>query len=336
LSADTVDRSLIVTNRDNNRTNSILMISLNLPRIDASFFSQRWCWELTTSDISSNTPILPELTKRLPHIDPKSWPERFLIGGAYIAGIPAKINDTLTAPCRLEYYEPRISIDKLESFYPKFSDKWIIYKDSDIGVVYKPPRLPTTPARDQQRYNLQDYLANYLNQPVHLTSRLDAGVQGVLIFSLSQRMNRHLQKAYNAKRIRKYYLACVSGEPPLHGVVIDRAIQRDPRHPALRMASDSERGAITKITVLRRIGDTSRYLIGAEPITGRTHQIRVHCSYSGYPIVGDPFYGGEEAEVLHLLSHRVGFYHPYLNRDMEFEGRSDLLPEHLTKQPLCV
>lgn len=303
------------------------MIPLNLTRIDASFFSRRWCWELTTSDISSGTTILDELKKRLPRIDPKSWPQRFALGGAYIAGIPAKITDTLTAPCRLEYYEPKLKLDELESFYPRFSDSWIIYIDSDIGVVYKPPKLPTTPARDQQRYNLQDYLIRYLNQPVHLTSRLDAGVQGVLIFSLSQRMNRYLQRAYNAKRIRKYYLAYVSGTPPSQGVVIDRAILRDPRHPALRMASDTERGAITKISVLRRVGDSSRYLIGAEPITGRTHQIRVHCSYSGYPIVGDPFYGGEDAEVLQLVSHRVGFYHPYLNKDMEFEGLSELVEE---------
>ena len=310
-----------------------------LERISASFFSSYWRWELSDSE-----PVEPaveqELAKRLPHIAVASWPSRFELGGVYLAGKLALRETAIVTPCRLEYYEPRMSLERVGTLYPRFSQGMVLYADEDCAVVYKPAGLPTTPARDQQRYSMQRYLEQHFERPVHMPSRLDTAVSGVVLCSLSPRMNRYLQKAYERRWIEKYYIAEVGSAPSWNMRICDRPLERDPRHPVLRRCAES--GGESARTRLHRLGTSANggTLLQAEPITGRTHQIRVHCAYEGFPIVGDPYYGELDDSVLHLVSYALSFGHPFREQQrMAFVLPTELMPDWLRgielPRPFC-
>jgi 23S rRNA pseudouridine1911/1915/1917 synthase len=300
-------------------------------RIAASFFSSYWRWEIGTSEMLEAT-VEAELAKRLPHIPVSSWPARFDLGGVYVAGEPAVFGAKLIGPCRLEYYEPRMSVERVGDFYPRFSAEMVLFVDDDCAVVCKPAGLPTTPARDQQRYSMQRYLEHHFGRPVHMPSRLDTAVSGVALCSLSARMNRYLQKAYDRRWIEKRYLAEVVGMPSWSMRSCEEPLERDPRHPVLRRCAssggESARTRFYRVGSLEQDGEV-RTLLQAEPLTGRTHQIRVHCAYEGFPIVGDPYYGGIDARELRLLSYALKFFHPFCQEHICITAPAESLPEWL-------
>ncbi|MFN4894239.1 MAG: RluA family pseudouridine synthase [Pseudomonadota bacterium] len=302
-----------------------------LAKISASFFSSYWRWELSDSEPTEVT-VEAELAKRLPHIPVSTWPARFDLGGVYVAGELAHLGMPLAAPCRLEYYEPRMSIERVATFYPRFSTELLLYVDQDCLVVHKPAGLPTTPARDQQRYSMQRYLEQHLGCSVHMPSRLDIGVSGVVLCSLSSRMNRYLQKAYDRRWIEKFYIAEVVGSPSWSTRVCEQSLERDPRHPVLRrcvaVGGESARTRLLRLGPPKSEQNATTFL-QAEPITGRTHQIRVHCAYEGFPIIGDPFYGIIDDPELHLMSYAVKFFHPFKQQHLSFCVPRELWPAWL-------
>jgi len=309
------------------------MIEIDERRIADSFFSKHWIWQIGSEELLSGvvaSSVMEELARRLPHIAPDSWPARFELGGVYLAGRPAIPESRIIEPSRLEYYEPKRPLDSLAVWYPSFSSEWILYSDADLAIVYKPPGLPTTAARDQGRFNLATYLTTHYEKSIHLPSRLDTAVSGLLICSRSERMNRYLQKAYERRWIEKLYLAESSGIPAWDSRVIEWDIARDPRHPVLRRCVEQGEGesARTDVVCLERSG--GRALLRARPLTGRTHQIRLHLSTEGLPIVGDPYYRGELAEELRLVSYGIRFHHPYKGEMFSIELPEGLRPPWLT------
>jgi 23S rRNA-/tRNA-specific pseudouridylate synthase len=262
----------------------------------------------------ADEPVSPtcieELIKRLGHVDPSSWQSRFDLGGVYLAGRPAKPTDPVRPPCRLEYYEPRFNIERATEFFPQFRSEMILELDQDFGVAVKPAGLPTTPTRDQSRFNFQGYLSKHLGEAVHTPSRLDTGVSGLLLFSRSARMNRALQNAYEQKRVHKVYLALLSGSCNWRNYDVTHRIDRDDKHPVLqRVVEQGGELAHTRFTTLYT--GENQALVVAQPLTGRTHQIRVHCAAEGKPIRGDPYYGGVADSALHLVSYGIRFFHPF-------------------------
>lgn len=295
------------------------MTGFDLKRIQASFFSRYWTWEIQPED-GCNQSCGAELARRLPHIDEASWESRFALGGVYVAGRPATREAPILPPCRLEYYEPTFDVSKPESFYPQFSPEMILLEDDDLGIAFKPAGLPTTPARDQQRFHMQAYLERHYGASVHTPSRLDTAVSGLLLFSRSSRGNRWCQRAQERRLVEKLYLCEVSGRPHSRSLDIRRPLARDDRHPVLRRAVETGgEEAWTRISFLCESPDASRSVLQAQPVTGRTHQIRVHCAAEGLPIVGDPFYGGEEAPELRLASFAISFFHPFQQRHISAE-----------------
>ena len=142
--------------------------------------------------------------------------------------------------------------------------------------------------------------------------RLDVCTTGIVLFSLTEEFQPTFDAMVAAHRMRKRYLAVVRGTFPMGAHVIDRPIARD-RHDARRMrVGKTGKPAQTKAMCVRRGRGCS--LVACELVTGRRHQIRVHLSSMGYPILGDALYGqrhGREGQLM-LHAYEEAFVHPVL------------------------
>jgi len=301
---------------------------LDIDRIQATFRSKRWVFPVDSSAPRGLT-CRDSLIERLPNIDPSTWPDRFEMGGVYLSRRPAHLESEVVPPATVEYFEPLGDFNEVASLYPAFSDQWIVYQDDDLAVVYKPAGLPTIPPRDQRRFTLATYLKDYFKKPLHLPSRLDTGVAGLLLVSFTPRMNAALQRAYTRHAVGKYYVAQVSGNFPHERIEVRARIGRDQRYSMLRcVVPDGGEEALTIVTKINCevIDDEERTFLRVEPKTGRTHQIRVHLASLGYPIVGDPYYDGAQVPELRLLSKGLSLFHPYEQRQISFDLPRALMP----------
>lgn len=214
----------------------------------------------------------------------------------------------------------------------------VVYEDDDLAVVDKPANMVMHPGAGHATGTLVNALLHHLRalsgvggqERPGIVHRLDRGTSGVLVVAKSDRAHRALARQFQDRSIGKEYLALVWGTVRA-GETIDRPIGRDPRHRQ-RMSSRARRvrAALTTITEAETLGGVSfvRVKIG----TGRTHQIRVHLSEAGHPVVGDALYGGVRRSVpprLAALSKlarpflhaaRLSFRHPADDRPLSFEA----------------
>lgn len=207
-----------------------------------------------------------------------------------------------------------------------FEDKWLI-------VYSKPRRLPTLPTKEQHRYNLKRYLQNYLGVMPHLPSRLDTSTEGLVIASKLTTSHNKLQRMFESRRIKKFYLLEVQGHPSWDEFEANDPIGRDPSHPILRKVIEGGQDARTKFSKLS--ASSAGTLLVAMPETGRTHQIRVHAAHIGHPILGDSFYGGAislggcEPKELRLMSYGLFLTHPISGATLSLSVPERLLPNWL-------
>jgi len=260
------------------------------------------------------------LQRELPHIPSDSWPERFDFGGIYVNGHPALSDQALPFPCRVEYYEPKFSISEATQVYPDVTEKSIIYSDGDIAIAYKPASLSSMPAKEQRHFSLKRSVEKLLGVTIHMPSRLDVSAQGLVLVSTAPRAHALLQQAFESRRVTKRYLCATAGVCSWDTRVERGLIGRDPLHPVLRI-SPAEQGQ-TAETIFTNLGagissGQTVAVLCAQPITGRTHQIRVHAAANDLPLLGDKFYGGRDASYLHLVSSYISFLHPIDGRLVE-------------------
>ena len=167
----------------------------------------------------------------------------------------------------------------------------VIYEDDNVMVVNKPSGLLSEAKGD---YCPERTLADF----GLVAHRLDRGTSGVMILAKSEKVQKFLKKQFQYRTVHKIYYAVVTGRPKLEEARIDLPIMRDKKRPTTFRVEAGGREAETFYKVL--MSDDKHSLIELRPITGRTHQLRVHLKYLGCPIVGDPVYGEEEAERLML------------------------------------
>jgi 23S rRNA pseudouridine1911/1915/1917 synthase len=247
-------------------------------------------------------------------------------GGALHNGRPARPSERVVAGDLLEYEVPEPH--ELEPA-PEPIPLTVVYGDRDLVVVDKPAGMVVHPAAGHATGTLVHALLG-LGGPWSavggdarpgIVHRLDKGTSGLLIAARTDVAHRALAAQLADRRLSRTYLCVVRGEVRQDEGVLEGPIGRHPRD-RLRMAVvEGGRPARTHYRVLgRRAGHT---LLQCDLETGRTHQIRVHCTALGHPIVGDDLYGrrrpGEPDRPL-LHAWRLRFQHPRTDEMMEFEG----------------
>jgi len=190
--------------------------------------------------------------------------------------------------------------------------RWIIHRDPRLLVLDKPSGLLAVPGRGP---HLQDCLAARvrLDIPTALVvHRLDRDTSGLMLMALDADAQRHLGRQFEARTVRKTYACVVAGVPAADEGLVDLPIGRDAaRPPRYRIDHDHGRPSQTRWRVIDRGAGIAR--LEVEPLTGRSHQIRLHLATLGHPILGDPLYGADSAPPApRLLLHAtaLGLAHP--------------------------
>ena len=197
----------------------------------------------------------------------------------------------------------------------------VLHRDDDVIVINKPPGLAVQGGTGTIRHldGLLDALRFGASERPRLVHRLDKDTSGVLVLARSAAAAAKLAAAFRSKRVRKIYWAAVVGLPKPRQGKIDQKIAKLPGRAGERMAPDDAEGerAITYYRTVAHAGDRLAWL-ALEPVTGRTHQLRVHCAFIGTPILGDGKYGGAAAQPsglpqprkLHLHARTIALPHP--------------------------
>jgi 23S rRNA pseudouridine1911/1915/1917 synthase len=210
----------------------------------------------------------------------------------------------------------------------------IVHEDERLAVIEKPAGLVVHPARGHRGETLVGLLGDLLGggEPARpgIVHRLDKDTSGLMIVARDADAHRRLSALVAAHAVRREYLALVEGRPRSRQGTIDAPLGRDYRAPERRaVGGRSPRQARTHFRVLEALPQDSLLEVRLE--TGRTHQVRVHLASIGHPVAGDPRYGhagrhGLGRQFLH--SARLGFRHPFTQRELRFESA---LPDDLAQ-----
>lgn len=204
----------------------------------------------------------------------------------------------------------------------------ILYRDADIIALNKPAGIDTQPTPSRFQGTLYAALSELLIDPfrrhlepsIGMVQRLDRDTSGVIIFSISPRAHKPLTTAITTHALRKTYLALVAGVVPPGVHEIKSLLARSHRDNCVRSISKGGKEAVTHYRCLAACATCS--LVEVIPMTGRMHQIRVHLSEAGFPLLGDTRYGGpnqlgEMTISRHMLhAQQLEFLHPLTRQPM--------------------
>lgn len=232
-------------------------------------------------------------------------------GGIFVNGEQVTVrremqeNDVLTV---------RLTEENSENIIPVKMELDIIFEDEDILAVNKPSGMATHPSLNHYTDTLANgicYMFKDENFTFRAVNRLDLETSGIILVAKNRNAAHKLSEQIKAGKIEKIYYALCEGNFSEKYGVIDKPIARMYESMILRHISDSGKTAVTEYRVVE---ENDGSLVEVKPKTGRTHQIRVHFSYMGHPIIGDPLYGTKkENERLMLHCTAMIFRHPVTN-----------------------
>ena len=311
---------------------------------------------VTVNDDSDGTRLDRFLVSVLPEHSRSQIQRLIKEGLIHVAGRGTKANQPVKAgqAISIELPEP---VDPVPQ--PEALPLPILYQDEDLIVVDKPAGMVVHPAAGHASGTLVNALLHHVDdlsgiggeKRPGIVHRLDRGTSGLMVVAKHDTAHKELSRQFHDREVEKEYFALVWGEVQA-GRRIDAPIGRDPSNRKKMSARDPQRGArIGEPARVRRSREAVTRIIRAEKLrvltllqvaihTGRTHQIRVHLSAIGHPIVGDPLYGGVHRRVpgdLRAVTHlerpflhaaRLVFKHPRDGRRMEFASE---LPDDLQR-----
>ncbi len=193
----------------------------------------------------------------------------------------------------------------------------IIYQDEYIVAVNKPQGLLSVPGLGPDK---QDCLISRLVKLIpdaKVVHRLDCYTSGIMLFAIGIEMQRALSRIFHDRKIQKQYIAVVKQWFDDNEGVIKFPMRCDiDNRPHQIVDYEHGKSAVTFWHVLQRKDETVCLLL--KPVTGRTHQLRVHCAAMGHPIIGDGLYGKDEVKQPRMLLHadNLLFEHPVTNKEM--------------------
>jgi len=214
----------------------------------------------------------------------------------------------------------------------------IVFENDDLIVVDKPAGMVVHPSAGHASGTLVNAMLGYDpdiegiggEERPGVVHRLDKETSGLILLAKNERAHRWLQDQFRLRKVEKIYLALVDGKPPTPSGRVEAYIGRDPSHRK-RMAIVPESRGRESISEYKTVESfTNHTLLEFHPLTGRTHQIRLHCAFLGCPIVGDEVYGRKKSSVA-INRH---FLHAYrlkiiLPREKEPRNFEAALPDEL-------
>ena len=243
------------------------------------------------------------------------WQSRILVNGKPEHNdFAVKAGDVITA----------LLDDPVPDYPPQEGDLSIIYEDDHLLAVDKPAGMLIHPSRSRNRDTLANFVLGYYrktaqNCAYHPLTRLDRDTFGIVLLC----KNSHIHALMQETPVQKTYHALVLGNWEPESGIIDAPIARRPLPSLLREIRPDGKPSRTEFAVLERLEGCTR--LALRPITGRTHQLRLHCAHMGHPIVGDPQYGGDDLGQPHqiLCAKRLDFVHPITGQALHLQSRMD-------------
>ncbi len=267
----------------------------------------------------------------------------------FINGLPCKPNYRIKAQDRIQLQLPEMKASHIAGEDLPLK---IIYEDQHLLVIDKPAGMVVHPGAGVKEGTLVNALLYHCKSlsgiggvlRPGIVHRLDKDTSGVMLVAKSDIVHRGLAKQFKQRSIQRKYAALVSGVVELDNDVINLPIGRHPKQrERMAVVFAQSKEAVTRYRVIKRFSDST--LLEVSPLTGRTHQIRVHMKAIGHPIVGDTKYGikcnpaarpvrpqdsakiankcPKERQMLHACW--IKFFHPVFKKYMEFSSQAPFL-----------
>ena len=247
------------------------------------------------------------------------WQDLILVNGnPEHTDFSVKTGDTVT-----------VMLDEPEPEYPPQEGALtVIYEDDYLIAVDKPAGMLIHPSRSKFDGTLANYLIGYYRKTgqkcaFHPVTRLDRDTFGIVLIA----KNSHAHALMQVTELKKTYHALVLGNWRSEQGIIDAPIARKPLPSLLRYVSPEGKPCLTEYQVLERFDGFTKLQL--RPVTGRTHQLRVHCAHLGHPILGDPQYGNEASqfglESQMLCAKKLEFDHPITGKQLILESTMEAM-----------
>lgn len=253
-------------------------------------------------------------------------------GRVFIDSRPVKGSKRLEGGEQVVIDLPKVESSEIE---PQAIPLDIIFEDEDLILINKPAGMVVHPSVGHESGTLVNAVLAYCpdlpgvggEKRPGVVHRLDKNTSGLILFAKNDHALRYLQRQFKDRTVVKVYQALVYGVLSQNEILIDAPIGRDPKDRK-RMAvippesSARSRAALTRIKTMTRFDEYT--LLECHPLTGRTHQLRVHLAFAGYPIVGDGVYGRRKQQLLagrHFLhAGMLTFRRPSDDREKTFSS----------------
>lgn len=254
------------------------------------------------------------------------WKEMLFVNGApQHTDYPIKPGDIITVP-----------LDDPQAQYPaQQGELSILYEDEHLLAVDKPAGMLIHPSRSRLTDTLANFVLGYYEKTgqscaFHPITRLDRDTFGIVLLAKNAHIHALCNTLHNEGKLQKFYRALVYGGPAEAEGIIDAPIERLPLPSLLRQVSPEGKPSQTAFRVLSREDGYTKLELQA--ITGRTHQLRVHCAHMGYPILGDPQYNNPQSlafsqglglQAQLLCAYRLRLPHPITGENLVLTSGMD-------------